>query len=348
MNLLEKELKKQFLEIPQDAAPGFCLQVAFKGKKIIDMEWGKTWKIYDLASLTKIIFTTVQWMRGVSDQTLDLDQSVSKYLPWYLYSSTGRKLLSHSAGNDWWRPFYKDLYRHKNIYEKKQALRVMIRNVTPLLNTKAVYSDIDFFLLGFILEEVYEKPLLEIWEEFLKLNLPKSELHFNFNNNPIFKRQFYAPTEKCSFRKKILQGEVHDENTWALGGVSSHAGLFGTTTDVLEWGLWLRDLVRGESPYIKKTVAQEFFKRSLPTSKGDWALGFMLPTEGAASCGKHFSSTSVGHTGFTGTSFWMDLEKDLLVVLLSNRVHPTRKNELFRKERAKIHDAVVETLKRNL
>lgn len=349
MTTVEKRLAERFRSIPQQAAPGFCLQVAYRGQKIIDMHWGKTWEYYDLASVTKIIFTTTQMMRAVSCKQIDLDRSISSDLGWYPHPSvTARRLLSHTAGNEWWKPFYKEMVFYDDLYEKKQILKALIRDMPLSRNKKSVYSDIDFFLLGFLLEDVFEKNLVTLWQDFVSQQLPKNRMHFNTGSQPLYRRTHYAPTEVCPFRKKELQGEVHDENTWVMGGVGSHAGLFGRAQDVLDWGLWLRQVWRGNNSYIRSSVVREFFKRSMETKYGDWGLGFMLPTPGGASCGQYFSLSSVGHTGFTGTSFWMDTQKDIIVVLLSNRVHPTRQNEIFRQVRPQIHDAIVEEIKRNL
>lgn len=347
MNVLEKKLAEKFKSIPHEAAPGFRLLVAHKGHKVIDMSWGKTWLYYDLASLTKIIFTSTQMMILESQGKIKVSENLQKYLPWYSFATTPEKLLAHSAGNDWWQPFYKKLSPLPSLYDKKQSLRKTLQSLKPKKTSHSVYSDIDFFLLGFLIEEVEESALDVVWEKFISSTLPTNKMHFNRNNKPLFQKNLYAPTERCPWRKKLLQGEVHDENTWALEGVSSHAGLFGRADDVLQWGLWLRKSLRHSTEFTKTTVVQKFLKRAINQKYGDWALGFMMPTEGSASCGKYFSASSVGHTGFTGTSFWMDIEKDLMVVLLSNRIHPTRKNEIFRKERPRIHDMIVETLLNN-
>lgn len=344
MNATEKKLIAKLFDLPKEATPGFCLQVAHKGRKIIDVEWGKTAIFYDLASLTKIIFTTTQWMILQNERILNVDRKIQNYIPWYSYSTTGRKLLSHAAGNEWWHPFYKNLTPLKSSYEKKQTLRKMLRELQPKVSSKAVYSDIDFLLLGCILEETVEKPLNEQWDIFLERHLPGNRIHFNKNNKPVYTKATYAPTEKCNWRGRTLQGEVHDENTWALNGVSAQAGLFGSVTDVMEWGLWLRHVLFYGDRHLSRETTHMFLKRAFSPAKGDWALGFMMPTKGAASCGAYFSPKSVGHTGFTGTSFWMDPVSDIIVVLLSNRIYPDRKNEEFRKWRPRIHDAVFESI----
>lgn len=345
MNSFERVLSKKLLLVPREAAPGFRLMVAHKGKMIADVDWGKTYTYYDLASLTKIIFTTTQWMGLESKKQALTNKKINVYLPWYQYDYKIEHLLSHTAGNDWWRPFYKTLASLSSLYEKKQSLRLQIRDLKPKWTKMSLYSDIDFFLLGFLLEEIKQTSLHNIWLKFIDEQLPRNEMHFNMGNVPMFVRSKYAPTEKCLWRKKILQGEVHDENTWALEGVSSHAGLFGRPQDVMSWGLWLRDALKNSNSYVDSRTVEKFTKRAVPGKYGDWSLGFMMPTPGKASCGAHFDLKSVGHTGFTGTSFWFDKKQDVIVVLLSNRIHPTRKNEIFRNERPHIHDLVMETLK---
>lgn len=344
MTNFEKALKQKFLHIPQDAAPGFRLIAARKGQLIANVGWGKTWQYYDLASLTKIIFTASQFMVLESQGQLRAEEKASRYLPWYTSPATIGELLAHVGGNDWWQPFYKELLPLPSLYEKKQKLREMIRDLHPKKQLKAVYSDIDFFVLGFLMEQLKETAFENIWTHFRETCLPNNRMHFNRSNTPLYTRSSYAPTEKCEWRKKTLQGEVHDENTWALSGVSSHAGLFGRPEDVLQWGLWLRQAFHKNTPVTQERVVKKYLRRAIPERRGDWALGFMVPTAGASSCGAYFDPKSVGHTGFTGTSFWWDPRKDVMVILLSNRTYPTRKNELFRKERPKIHNMVMETL----
>ena len=137
-----------------------------------------------------------------------------------------------------------------------------------------------------------------------------------------------------------MRGEVHDENTWALGGVAPQAGLFGTIGDLSNWGLELRKAVMGKrNGLCSEKTAKLFTKRRTPVTQGDWGLGFMKPGKNS-SAGK-FSKSSFGHLGFTGTSIWIDPKRDLVVSILSNRVHPTRDNIEIRKLRPLIHNIVV-------
>jgi CubicO group peptidase (beta-lactamase class C family) len=162
------------------------------------------------------------------------------------------------------------------------------------------------------------------------------------------KLSLYAPTEECPVRRKLVQGEVHDLNAWALGGVSTHAGLFGSIDDVGWFSLHLRSHLLGIARYsIRQKTAQLFAKRALPEGHGDWAMGYMMPTPGAASCGTYFSLDSIGHTGFTGTSVWYDPKMDLSVCILSNRVLYGADNKAFGKLRPEIHNWIVENYRRS-
>lgn len=347
MNALEKKLHENFLQLSPQVAPGFLLRAYHHGKKVCDVSWGKTWTYYDLASLTKIFFTVPWMIRSVEQNRIDVFYRLPKLMPWYLHSVTAKDLLSHTAGNEWWQPFYKMLDSTQGIEFRKMQLKSKLRE-SPLSSQggKAVYSDIDFFLLGFLLETVYQKNWLDLWGELSEVLFKKNGLFFQPQNQIQFKQESYAPTEKCPWRHRLLQGEVHDENAWALGGVAPHAGLFGSMDAVGEWAVWWRSQFYGleEKPWFSRELAKKFTERAVSEDKGDWSLGFMLPTLGSASCGKYFSKESFGHTGFTGTSFWMDPEKDLMVLLLSNRIYPNRSNELFKKARPQIHDWVCEAL----
>ena len=155
----------------------------------------------------------------------------------------------------------------------------------------------------------------------------------------------FAATEDCPWRRRVLQGEVHDGNAWALGGYAGHAGLFGTAEEVHV----IADMVRGHyfamrDDFFKPETVREFFRRQDIVKGSDWALGWDTRAPLGSSAGKHFSRDSVGHTGFTGTSIWMDLEQDVIAILLSNRVHPKGNNDKIKRFRPAFHDAVMEEL----
>jgi CubicO group peptidase (beta-lactamase class C family) len=380
VNRAEKAFLKELGDRWQSATPGFCVQAFSKGKKCLDLQLGQTYPFYDFASLTKVVFTTTALMMLFDEKRFKLTDPVQKWVSWFPEKSVApssqakvKNLLTHSAGLNWWYPFYKKLaplttpgsdfvggrrasragLSPEEAWSKfEKVLRARIgldlKKQSPsaeLKNTKAVYSDLDFFLLGSSLQEMTGVSLYENWQWVReRLDLPDTDFHRE--NRPAHARRLYAPTEICSFRKKTLQGEVHDENTWALRGVAPHAGLFGTISDLSHWALQLRKakIKQTNGAFASHETVELFSRRAVARTRGDWALGFMLPTLGSASCGPLFSKSSFGHTGFTGTSVWLDPEKDLLIVLLSNRVHPTRENREFVQLRPLIHTLIASAI----
>ena len=342
------------------STPGFCLQAHSGGKKVIDVEVGKTYPVYDLASLTKIVFSAATFISLHDEGLFKVTDRVSKWVPWFPARAPHRikDLLSHTAGLTWWYPFYKEVAKKTttqtspeeawDIFQavlKRKVLNDLRKSNNELKREKAVYSDLDLFLLGRALEEIAQTSLYEAWSG-TRDRLDLRETDFLRENKPKLARSKYAPTEDDqAWRKMVLQGAVHDENTYALKGVAPHAGLFGTMNDLSRFGLQLRKGMRGDRSALGTHESVSLFtRRAIPRTRGDWALGFMMPTKGGSSCGPRFSLKSVGHTGFTGTSLWFDPQQDLLVTILSNRVHPTRENKAFVELRPRLHSWVVESL----
>ena len=377
MNSLEKRLIKRIESSFREATPGIVFEVFHMGKKKAHVELGKVYPYYDWASLTKIVFSASTWMFALDEKRFKLDQPITDFVPWY-FSAAPKKfwrvqdLMSHSAGLEWWQPFYNSLETPcVNPIENWQLLKNILRTqmedqkagrghkpltkegtplvLSPRSQPKSIYSDLDLFILGIALEEVMQKPLHEIANETLD-RLGLVETGYLYNNHPAGPRDLYAPTESKAFYGATRAGEVHDENTWALGGVAPHAGLFGPIDDLSEYGLLLRGsyfdkLSKNDSKrFASHKTARRFLKRAVPKEIGDWGSLFMLPSKVGPTCGPKFSSSSVGHTGFTGTSLWFDPKKDLLVTALSNRVHPTRDNWNIRSLRPLLHTAAVEEL----
>jgi len=158
-------------------------------------------------------------------------------------------------------------------------------------------------------------------------------------------KEAFAATEDCPWRKRVLQGEVHDDNAWTLGGYSGHAGLFSTAEEVYAIAHMLREHALGtRADFFKAETVREFFRRQDIVPGSDWALGWDTRAPEGSSAGKYFSRDSVGHTGFTGASIWMDLDKDVIAILLTNRVHPKRDNDRIKQFRPVFHDAVMKEL----
>ena len=330
---------------------------------------------FDLASLTKPLVTAPLCMTALENGLFDLHDPISKFFPGCVPKDktaiTLENLLSHSSGLPAYTRFYPELIKLP-LSARRDALASMILK-TPLENPPgkaASYSDLGFMLLGLILERQMGQRLDCLAHDLLFVPLGIDELHYgeqktedggpsgpptqpagNLAGAP---SPLYAATQFCPWRKKLLSGEVDDKNAWALGGVAGHAGLFGTARGVFQLLSFLWDLYEGHAPFVATPAAlrprittgtvRKFWTRSIPGSEGPnvWCLGFDTPNRrGYSSAGRFVSQKAVGHLGFTGVSFWLDLEKRLLIILLTNRVHPTRKNDEIRQFRPVLHDIIM-------
>jgi CubicO group peptidase (beta-lactamase class C family) len=310
--------------------------------------------IYDLASLTKVMATTAATMLLVAEGRLALDQRVGELLPGFDDRSKEkialRHLLTHSSGLRPWRAYYADLRERElrrgervlGTPEGRQAIVDRIVRSAPVHEPgeASVYGDLGFIVLGELVERVAGEPLDDFCARRIYAPLGMTDTHFNRlpYTGP---RARYAATEACPWRDRILWGEVHDPNAWAMGGVAGHAGLFATAADVLRFADEMLAADRGQSRLFDGEVAREFFRRQEIAPSSDWALGWDTPTPGHSTSGSHFSRRSIGHTGFTGTSLWIDLEADAVVVFLTNRVHQVAKRSRFAL-RPQVHDLVWE------
>jgi CubicO group peptidase (beta-lactamase class C family) len=302
--------------------------------------------IYDLASLTKPLATTLAMMKLVSEGKLSLDQSIKTLLPVSVpeekQTITPRFLLCHAAGFVAWEPFYLQLDTCRQ-HERKACLRdrlmEMPLNCDP--GHRVVYSDLGFLVLEWIIEEISGMPLSGYVQENFFQRLGLQRTFFSTTTCPTrFKEDEFAATETCSWRKKTILGCVHDENAYALGGYAGHAGLFGTANDVyLITNLLREHFYAMRSDCLNPETVRRFFTRQDFLRENTWALGWDTPSPQNSSAGRFFSPHSVGHLGFTGTSVWIDLEKDVVAIFLTNRVHPTRENDQIRSFRPRLHDA---------
>jgi beta-glucosidase-like glycosyl hydrolase/CubicO group peptidase (beta-lactamase class C family) len=304
--------------------------------------------LYDMASLTKVMVTTTSVMILVQQKRLDLDTPIARYLPeWSVATksdpdptwrarATIRNLLLHDSG----LPAHRDFYKQAKGHDAVLAL-VLAEPLVHQPGTKVEYSDLGFILLGEIVQRLTGISLDEYAKQHIFAPLGMRESQFN---PPRKLWPTIAPTENdVDFRKRLLQGEVHDENAWALGGVSGHAGLFSTAGDTAIFAqMILNGGIYAHHRILTRALIQEFTARQ---AIGDAArtLGWDAVTQPSSS-GHYFSLDSFGHTGFTGTSLWIDPDRDLFVILLTNRVNPTRANEQIRQLRPAVHDAVMRAL----
>jgi CubicO group peptidase (beta-lactamase class C family) len=211
----------------------------------------------------------------------------------------------------------------------------------------AVYGDLDFIVLGALVEEVTRQPLDELCAQRIFGPLGLTETRFirvgdGAPELPQATRRCIAATENCAWRGRVLWGEVHDPNAWAMGGVAGHAGLFAPADDVMRFAQTLLDVWHGRSHALPAEWLRTFLTCETAPRGTSWALGWDTPTPGASMSGSYFSAASVGHLGFTGTSLWIDLEREAVVVMLTNRVHLVAKRSPF-KLRPQVHDLILES-----
>jgi CubicO group peptidase (beta-lactamase class C family) len=305
--------------------------------------------VYDLASLTKVVVTTTLAMRLVDEGSLDLDAPVSAFFPAFRGGAkdrvTLRHLLTHSGGLVWWAPLYQDTRGPAAFLEKIVAMDLAFEP-----GTKSVYSDLGILLLGDVIERLGKAPLEELARRLVIEPLGMKDTLYR---PPPALLSRIAPTENDAWRGRALRGEVHDENAFALGGVAAHAGLFGTAPDLARLARMLLDGGVFEGRRIVSRATVELFTGRAGVPGSSRGLGWDTPSDesgrrssepgepGYSSAGSLLSARSFGHTGFTGTSMWMDPERGIFVILLTNRVHPTRENNAIRAVRARVADAVV-------
>jgi CubicO group peptidase (beta-lactamase class C family) len=317
--------------------------------------------IFDLASLTKPIVTATSLMLLAAEGRLDLDDPVAKVLPPFgergKEAVTIRGLLTHTSGLKPWRPFHEALLeRERKKGERllgtpaaKEAVleRIYRGALVHEPGEAAVYGDLDFILLGAIVETVSGQSLDEFAAAriFAPLGMTDARFVRVGDGAPELSdalRRRFAATENCPWRGRVLWGEVHDPNAWAMGGVAGHAGLFSTADDVLRFAQAVIDVWHARSEVFPREWLVRFLTKNDAPANTTWALGWDTPTPGASSAGQYFSPTSVGHLGFTGTSLWIDLEREAAVVMLTNRVHLVAKRSKF-ELRAIVHDLVMES-----
>ncbi len=344
--------------IADKAFPGATLAVGYQGKVAIHSFGKLTYDakapavadstIYDIASLTKVVATTTltaKLAEGDFPASLDLDAKVSRYLPeWgenpnqkdWRAKVTVRHLLTHTSG----LPPFKEYWRTSK--GKQDTLtRIFAEPLDYEPGTKEVYSDLGIILMAEIIERLTGRTLDDLSREYIFDPLKMSNTMF-LPPKKLWPQ--IAPTEiDNNLRHRLLQGEVHDENAAAIGGVAGHAGLFSDAPDLakfcqmlLNGGSYAHQRILRRATVTQFTTAQQL-------SNGTRTLGWSVPTEGGTS-GHFFSEHSFGHTGFTGTSIWIDPDHQLFVVLLTNRVHPTRDNSKMGQVRPALHDAVMESL----
>ena len=294
---------------------------------------------YDLASLTKVLVTTTAIMQLVEAGDVELSAPVAHYLPEFgragKDSVTVEQLLTHTSGLPSHRKYFEQGLRSSD-----QVIDAVFSEelVTPP-GTSYEYSDLGFIVLGALIEDVSGQSLDDYAEQHIFEPLGMTDTGYRGTGRP---DTSVAPTEHdLAFRQRLLQGEVHDENAWVMGGVAGHAGVFSTIRDMARFGYMLVNDGRINGKQFLQPETIRMFIQAVSPDEHSRARGWDTRSpEGYSSAGQYFSDKSYGHTGFTGTSIWVDPEEELYVVLLSNRVHPTRENRGHTQVRPELADIV--------
>jgi CubicO group peptidase (beta-lactamase class C family) len=303
--------------------------------------------VYDLASLTKVIGLTTEAMMLVAEGKLELDRPVVDYLPEFAGPGKDRvlvrHLLTHTSGLPAWAPLYLETQT-----PEEAIARVMQTPLEAPPGEHYVYSDLGAITLTQIVQRLTGEPLDVFLEERLFGPLRMDRTRFR---PPEAWLSTIAPTERDPWRGRLVRGEVHDENAYRLGGVSGHAGLFSDGPDMARFAFWMLDAWHGRlradaEPYLPQDVVRLFTRRQPGPAGSTRALGWDTPSvTGRSSAGTLLSRESFGHTGFTGTSIWIEPERELFVILLTNRVNPTRENQAILDIRGQVADRVVGALR---
>ena len=348
--------------VTDSAAPGAGVGVSIAGRHFFhgtgrlgvdDATRPDSATIYDLASLTKVIGLTTMVMIGADEGRLLLDSSLVHYLPAFEHGDSARRavtlrhLLTHSSGLPAWRPIY-----HETNDRVAALAAVDTTPLDTLPGTRFLYSDLGAIVLTQAVEAAYGMRLDSLLAQRVFTPVGMGDTRYL---PPTSWLPRIAPTENDPWRGRVLRGEVHDENAAGLGGVSGHAGLFSSARDLVQFGDWLLGRLAAADSSVHcalgsteqvapllRDIPQFVTRQELPPGSSR-ALGWDTPS-GESSAGHYFSARSFGHTGFTGTSIWIDPTRCLVLVLLSNRVHPSRSNNRWGPVRAGVADRVVEML----
>jgi len=304
--------------------------------------------LFDISSLTKVISTTTLVALLVERGWLSWETPLNKFFPYtYFEGIQIHHLLSHTAGLLWWDSFYEQFQKkyegeklEKTPMDERQAfMRKLVSNKKPEtpVSQQAVYSDLGFMLLGFICEDILQMDLDEAFRRYIArpMGLKNTFFHRVKSNASEFIHPNCAATENSSWRGGVLMGLVHDDNCYAMGGYGGHAGLFSTATDIL---LFVNKLISG---FLTRPTLKKIWTKVERPPNCTRTLGWDTPSDKDSSTGQLFSKNSVGHLGFTGCSLWLALDEGLSVVLLTNRVYPTRENPKIKEFRPLFHDAVI-------
>ncbi len=320
--------------------------------------------VFDVAELTTVVVTATLLMKLIEEGKVNLDDRVSRYIQGFgvlgKSAVTVRQLVSHSSGLLHWMPFFEELLNEQSgarrgIMTSRGARDYIINSINRMeLKTepgsKQVYSDVGYILLGHLLEILTGLSLDRAAQRYLFQPLGlKSTSYIDLS---MIKRRgihpvtdLIAPTEECSWRKRVLCGEVHDDNAWAMGGVAGHGGLFSNANDLHVFASTLLAAYKGQGQYLKSATVKTFFDGSADFPEGR-RFGWDVPSRENGMIEAGLSRKAVGINGFTGCSLWLEPEEGLDVIVLSNRICPTRNNRKILSFRPEAYSMILKALRR--
>jgi serine-type D-Ala-D-Ala carboxypeptidase len=331
--------------------PAASVSIIFRGKMVALKGLGRfTYQadspnvtdetIFDLASVSKVVATTAMAMILYERGLLDLEMPVTTVVPEFARKDSRKKdvtfrmLLAHSSG----LPAYEKLFLKTQSRDALVAAALEM-TLTADAGTRAEYSDIGFIILGIALERIADQSLDQFCQReiFGRLGMARTA----FNPGSSWRRSVVPTADDRTFRKRVIQGEVQDENASVMGGVAGHAGVFSTAEDL---AIFAYAMLRAGGAIARPETIALFTRRESAPPRTSRALGWDTPSATSQS-GKYFSPRSFGHLGYTGTSLWIDPERELSITLLTNRTWPDCHNQAIREVRPRFHDAVVEALR---
>ncbi|MCB0335041.1 MAG: serine hydrolase [Bdellovibrionales bacterium] len=326
--------------------------------------------VFDVAALTQPLVTSLLIMRLIETGKLQLNDNVTRYVQGFgvfkKSSITIRQLLSHSSGLASGHPFYEELTKanagaHIGIMNSRGAKDFVFNSIVRSQlkyqpDGKQVFSDLGFIMLGKIVETLTGLNLAKASQRFIfqPLGLKSSsyiDLSLLKQRGLAPVTEIIAPTEECPWRKRLLCGEVHDDNAWAMGGVAGHSGLFSSAEDLHTIARELLSVYYGQSDFISRSLLRLFWS-PVPELDGvstsaQWRLGWDSPSKENGMLESGLSPKAIGANGFTGCSLWIEPEKGIDVVLMSNRVNPSRNNKKIQSFRPQLVKAIMNAVSRS-
>lgn len=332
-----------------DVFPAYAVGIYFNDEEFYHSKNCSITSLFDLASLTKVLCSTTLYAMAEEKALISIEEPIKTFYPSFPDKRVKiSHLLDHSSGFPAWLPLHEKFHEPdgrgkfnprevpklaRKVYEEE----ILKSWVKEDFEKKVTYSDLGLMLAGWALEKKLKTPLDALFQEWIAIPGELESLQFLPTSPDVL------PTEGCAWRGRVLRGEVHDDNCYVLGGVAAHAGLFGNVEDVIGVGLlWLAAL-HGEQTLMMPQTAHKYWTFThIPTSVR--SLGWDGVSKENSSSGKYFSKNSKGHLGYTGTSLWIDPDKNLIVTLLTNRVNPSRTNEKIKSFRPLFHNTLLEEL----